>query len=567
MFEIKTLIFLNLIVSFSFAALQLLDLGWSRRLAARDNISTNVLHFVGFALVLLYPFIGSFWSIVVANQVLLLSYLFLIKTTFKLFNISFSKKFFIVFSAVIFIVFLTHWIAYSKSFIENSFLIATIFLLIIYTVLRMLYSFVLKKSKLHVVFILFFLGLAVIYALRFFYSIVQVRHSISFLDSNKVNTFYIVALSLFIFIWNYSIQLKRNSIFRSDLNDNIKELCKTNEDVSILNSLFYQGEVKNMYDLYEEIFDLIGIRFLIKKCALYLFDYNTKALKNVSTRGIISSVELEIVNDLSGQKYSLSNEAFVSQEVKSVNIEDLPFCAVKDVLIDQGIVRLMSFPLTYSGNCLGVLTLGIDEKNTFIEDQIFLSICKQLSGVIYNSQIYDELIHTRDKLKEMATTDHLTGIINRREFLTRYEAEFTKSQRHGDQFTLFMIDLDDFKQVNDNYGHDVGDLVLLSVVNAIKNKLRSSDIFARYGGEEFIGILIKSDYEGAVSRLEEIVECVSKLNISDYPEINITISVGICNYSAHCKKSTEIIKKADIALYKAKKTGKNRVCLSEILFS
>lgn len=565
MFEIKTLILLNLIVSFSFAVLQLLDLGWTTKLAARENISTNLLHFTGFSLVLLHPYIGVFWSIVAANQILLLSYLFLIKTTFKLFNISFSKKFFVVFSVFLFMVFLIHWLANNKPSTENVFLTAIIFLLIIYTVLRILYSFVIEKSKLHVVFILFFLALALVYALRFFYSIVQFKDSISFLDNNKINTFYIVSLSLFIFVWNYSIQLKRNSIFRSHLNANVKELCKTNEDVSILNSLFYQGEVQNMSDLYEEIFDLLKKRFLIEKCSLYLFDYNSNSLKVVSIRGITSSAELEIINNLSNQKYSLSYEAFLSQEIKSISTEELPYSTVKDVLLDQNICRLISFPLTYSGNCLGVLTLGIEESSNFIEDQMFLSICKQLSGVIYNSQIYDELIHTRDKLKEMATTDHLTGIINRREFLSRYEAEFAKSRRHGDCFTLFMVDLDDFKQINDNYGHDVGDLVLISVVNTIKNSLRSSDIFARYGGEEFIGVLVKSNPEGGVSRLQEIVKEVSQVVIPDYPDINITISVGSCNYYALSNNSVEIIKKADIALYKAKKAGKNRICATGTL--
>lgn len=555
-----------MIVSLSYAVLQLIDLGWTRKLAARDNILTNFLHFLGFSLVLFLSDWGDgFWTDVIANQIIILSYLFLIKTTFSSFYINFSKKFFLVLSITIFVIFIFSWFIMGRSIALSFVLTYTILTVLGYALLKLIGSLIQNYSKLHLVFILTFTSLIVIYILRAHHLITSSNHVDSLLDSDKIGTLYIVSLSLFIFIWNYSIQLKRNAIVRAGLEENVTELCDANEDISILNSLFYKGEVKNMNDLYEEIFDLLKNRFSIDKSVIYLFESESSTLKVAALRGIGSSSELSVINSISDQNYSISFESFINQEIKSVNVDDLPFGVLKEILDEQNISKLISYPLTYSGNCLGVLTLGLSQDNYAIEDQIFSSICKQLSGVIYNSQVYDELIKTQKKLKEMATTDHLTGIMNRREFLVRYEDEFVKSQRHGDRFTLFMVDLDDFKNINDTYGHDAGDVVLVSVVNAIVKKLRSSDIFARYGGEEFIGLLLKSDSEGAESKLKDIVEEVSKLVIPGYPEINITITIGTCAYSTTSKKSSQIIKRADIALYKAKKSGKNRVCTSEVI--
>lgn len=564
MFEIKTLIFFNMVVSLSFAVLQLLDLGWTRKLAARDNILTNFLHFFGFSLILSQTYLNNFWTNVFANQVVFISYLFLIKTTFSLFNLSFSKRVSAYFAAIVFLIFLVIWFFVRENVPVNTFLIIIILLVILYAALRLLASFVYDFNKLHMAFIILFLFMAAIYFVRGYNMVAGKTHSVGFLEDDSINTLHVVSLSFFIFIWNYSTQLKRNAIVRKGLEENVTELCDANEDISILNSLLYKGEVKNMKDLYEEIFDLLKNRFAIDKSVIYLFDTEFNTLKVAALRGVSSSSELSVINSASSQNQTISFDSFINQEIRSIDVEDLPFGVLKDVLEEHKIVKLVSYPLTYSGNCLGVLTLGLRQNSLVVGNQIFYSICKQLSGVIYNSQVYDELLKTQVKLKEMATTDHLTGIMNRREFLARYENEFLKSQRHGDSFTLFMVDLDNFKSINDSFGHDAGDVVLVSVVNCIVKQLRSSDLFARYGGEEFVGLLARSDVEGADIKLKRIVEEVSKLVIPGYPEINITISVGTCVYTKVARQSSELIKRADIALYKAKKTGKNKVCKSEI---
>lgn len=173
-----------------------------------------------------------------------------------------------------------------------------------------------------------------------------------------------------------------------------------------------------------------------------------------------------------------------------------------------------------------------------------------------------------EKLGIDATTDSLTGAYNRRFFDDRYRAEFGRAQRHGTPFSLLMLDIDYFKDYNDNYGHPAGDRVLISVVKAIRAQLnRTTDILTRYGGEEFAVILPDCSAEGAEVMAEILRATVAGLNIphckSKVAE-HITLSIGVTTTETGSKCDPVcLMDTADAALYDAKHNGRN--CIRHII--
>lgn len=163
------------------------------------------------------------------------------------------------------------------------------------------------------------------------------------------------------------------------------------------------------------------------------------------------------------------------------------------------------------------------------------------------------------ELRRLATTDALTGVSNRRGFMEKVEHELSRAQRYGNPFTMIMVDIDHFKSINDNYGHQVGDLVLQKMALAIKSALRKSDIFGRIGGEEFSIVLMETEPETAISISERIRSRIEALSIHTGKEtVHITISIGLTFFREGDDIST-VSNRSDEALYAAKENGRNCV--------
>jgi two-component system cell cycle response regulator len=168
-----------------------------------------------------------------------------------------------------------------------------------------------------------------------------------------------------------------------------------------------------------------------------------------------------------------------------------------------------------------------------------------------------EYAHT----KRLANTDSLTGLYNRRSFQERLEQEVDRAMRYHRPLSLIMIDVDHFKQYNDTHGHLQGDRILVEVAHALKTLSRASDIVARYGGEEFALILPETDKANAENlgrRLREYVAQHTFPGAEHLPARAVTISVGIASYTPPDTKEA-LIEAADVALYHAKREGRNRV--------
>ena len=179
-----------------------------------------------------------------------------------------------------------------------------------------------------------------------------------------------------------------------------------------------------------------------------------------------------------------------------------------------------------------------------------------------------ERIKMEEELKKQAITDFLTGLFNRRYFFTLSSKEFSKSIRYHRPMSIAMFDIDFFKKVNDCYGHEAGDEVLISLSRNLKLNSRECDVFARYGGEEFIILMPETDSEQSFIAAERFRKIIQDTPIQVGKDIiNITVSIGIssCGELNTIKSIDEMIAKADQALYQAKRTGRNRsVCYENL---
>lgn len=163
------------------------------------------------------------------------------------------------------------------------------------------------------------------------------------------------------------------------------------------------------------------------------------------------------------------------------------------------------------------------------------------------------------ELNKYATTDSLTGCYNRRQFISLTDAEISKAKRRDCKVSLIMIDIDHFKQINDQYGHAAGDKALVKMCELCKNVCRDSDILGRLGGEEFALCCPDADIEGAVKLAERIrSECEAMKIEHNGREFSMTVSIGITRITRNDMTLHEPLQRADAFLYNAKHTGRNK---------
>ncbi|MDI6892554.1 MAG: GGDEF domain-containing protein [Actinomycetota bacterium] len=169
-------------------------------------------------------------------------------------------------------------------------------------------------------------------------------------------------------------------------------------------------------------------------------------------------------------------------------------------------------------------------------------------------------------LERLSIHDRLTGLYNYSYFLDRIEEERKRAERYEKSLSFAVFDIDHFKQFNDTFGHEKGNLVLKKVARTIKKNVRATDIVARYGGEEFVVLLPQAGKEEAVLVAERVRQSVEKLEFEgdrEQPIVKRTISGGVATYPSDSKDSSGLIVKADEALYEAKESGRNKICIAQ----
>ncbi|MBI4917795.1 MAG: diguanylate cyclase [Acidobacteria bacterium] len=258
----------------------------------------------------------------------------------------------------------------------------------------------------------------------------------------------------------------------------------------------------------------------------------------------------------------------VLETKRTVAIDDLAShpvtLAVRELVRAFQNVSVMVVPILWEEELLGTLFLRAARPlRPFGAEDV--AYCELVAGAavnaIRNAQQFGNAELERERQEALAITDQLTGTHNQAYLYQRLGEEYERSTRYESHFSFLMFDVDDFKRVNDTFGHLVGDGVLRELADRVRSSIRKPDIIARYGGEEFAVLLPNTALAGAVREAERLRVMVSEWQFSDLPlGERITVSLGVSTFpSAGVAGPVDLIAHADSALYAAKRAGKNCV--------
>lgn len=224
----------------------------------------------------------------------------------------------------------------------------------------------------------------------------------------------------------------------------------------------------------------------------------------------------------------------------------------------------------------GFITTGIDISDLIKEKESILFDKKSLELLVNErtellKETIIELQHAltesrqlREELRQQAIRDYLTGLFNRRFMEEYFDREIKRSKRSEKSVGIILMDIDNFKNINDDYGHQAGDFVLAEIGTFLLEHIRGGDAACRYGGEEFLLILPETPFEKTLEKAEKIRQGIKCLNsIRQNLHLDVTMSLGVAVFPEHGTSMTELIHRVDTALYRAKQEGRDRTIPAE----
>jgi diguanylate cyclase (GGDEF)-like protein/PAS domain S-box-containing protein len=272
----------------------------------------------------------------------------------------------------------------------------------------------------------------------------------------------------------------------------------------------------------------------------------------------------EIYTSLVGKPDDLTLTASVLRAGRAIAVEDIRNTAFIDPVIAQEfpLQSMMGLPLIADGNRLGAVIIGFRDRHVFTREEIENGeqISSQIALVIAKARLYSQV-------QRMAITDELTGLFNRRGIFEKGRLALVDAQKAEKPLALIWLDIDRFKEVNDTYGHHIGDQVVRGVAECCRVGVREHDLIGRYGGEggdELIVLLPETDAEGALQIAERLRERIAGQSFeTDKGAIAVTVSLGISMMSGKMVDLNSLLSKADQAMYAAKFAGRNCVVVAE----
>lgn len=326
---------------------------------------------------------------------------------------------------------------------------------------------------------------------------------------------------------------------------------------------------------------LIGINSLCELMETLLYpDYSTFKWDMVTL--ILLDPEYEIQRILKSQNHKLLEHPTLMFATERNALENLypsslfpllgPYKPRRHAVLFPGRRRPASvalLPLVRHGRLIGSLNLGSFSTNRFVRG-VRTDFFEHLGAVV---AICLENAVNHERLKHQGLTDTLTAVNNRRFFDQRLAEEMAAAKRDCHTLTCLLLDVDHFKQVNDRYGHQVGDRVLMEVATLIRAQLRGNDVLARYGGEEFAALLAQTGPAAANEVAERIRGSIAarRFELADGEPFRVTISIGIATFDPaadprfQSMEGSYLIGQADKALYQAKAEGRNKVVNSGVV--
>lgn len=308
-------------------------------------------------------------------------------------------------------------------------------------------------------------------------------------------------------------------------------------------------------DLLDSVLDKVLKAMELDAGGIFLFDQQTNELVLKAHRGasqrFVKKVERMRLSEGFAASAALSGKPLI---VPDVSLDSrLMHMGIKN----EGIQSFAAIPIVAKEQILGVMAVSSHSAQQFPQSatRLLTTITNQIGMAIDNARLYERAL-------QLAFTDTLTGLYNRRYLLEELDREFARASRNESFLSLVILDLDGLKAINDRFGHNEGDVVLSRLGRILKRNTRASDVAARWGGDEFVLLAPDTDSQRA-SIIGERIRCQverCRLMIAKQ-EISISVSVGIASYPAHASRLTELIKRADQAMYNAKGLGKNQVCV------
>ncbi len=378
-------------------------------------------------------------------------------------------------------------------------------------------------------------------------------------DDKKINDH----LSFLNRVFEYIEPALLKLMLQKEQNKKIDDLQQSLYNVSILYNI---SQAVNFIDDLKRLLQVILSKAIdildAEKGSLMLYDYSSNTLQvkvvyglddkrveeNINN-GIIQCSKIKVGEGIAGTVF-LERKAIIT----NLGTND-PRFAVKNS--PANVQSLLCVPLITKGEAIGVINIS-NKKNDNLFNQkdleFMTSLANQAAIAIDNAKLY-----------ELATKDGLTKLYINRHFMTLLDNETRRCARYKHNMSLIMIDIDDFKQVNDCFGHLMGDQILREVANQISTTIRKIDIAARYGGEEFVVLLPETTKQGAAIIAERLRKNIEKIcaKSSMGETINTTVSMGISQFGKDADNSKDLIDVADKALYNSKRNGKNMVSFYE----
>lgn len=338
------------------------------------------------------------------------------------------------------------------------------------------------------------------------------------------------------------LEIERTRL-EKEVNKGIFDILAIYEFTSVL------GSITNLKELYSMLVDTILRIIHYDACSILVTNPETNELEIAISRGLAP----EIVANYETTCVDKGIISRVMQRGQPEIINDLHSLPWPDNIYEGFPYNsILSIPLVIHGEILGFLTLYLRQKNGFKRDdlRILFIIANQTAFAIKNGYLYE-------KVAEQATLDGLTGLYNYRVFREQIEKAVARAQREQSSVAMIMIDVDDFKSVNDCYGHQRGDAVLRAMAKKLQSSIRDIDMVARYGGEEFAVILPNTELEEAVAIANRIHQAIGAQELAG---LQITISLGVAVYpGSDVASADDLVCKADTFAYQAKFLGKNQV--------
>jgi two-component system cell cycle response regulator len=319
--------------------------------------------------------------------------------------------------------------------------------------------------------------------------------------------------------------------------------------------------VRNPMKILQMIVARMSLVIEVARCSIVGMDSNGELVVKASTDlGNDSEIRLEM------SRYPEIRAALETRQAIALNdFQNDPLMApVRQYVSGLSFQSIIVVPIIKKATAIGTLFLRTASSHKGgITDRVY-NLCHLVANIsanaLENASLFESMKTAQEYLEEMAIRDGLTRLFTHQNFYERLDEEFSRALRHQQPLSLIFFDIDNFKRVNDTYGHTRGDEVLRKIGRVVREVIRESDIPARYGGEEFAVLLPNTPAEGAMEMTSRMCAIIRELRFDFMNDQHVTISAGVSTFSPNELQSfDQLVRLADRAMYQAKTEGKDRV--------